>query len=178
MSVLDCLRRMSWVAVAAAAAGCGGITLPEPGGEPDPFDFRTLAGPSLELPEPGAPAEQAAPSRTERSIAAAEQEVNVEYIQELIKKLADELNGPVQAPLPDGDTAKAAAATDAEDMIERSVEALETTARGMRTPPAAETARPAAPVSSWWPTGGSGMVGTCCSRLFFFAVFAFTRTAV
>ncbi len=90
-------------------------------------------------------------ARTERSIAAAEQEVNVEYIQELIKKLADELNGPVQAPLPDQD-AKAAVAADADGMIGRSVEALETTARGMRMPPASDAARPAASVSSWWPT--------------------------
>ena len=77
--------------------------------------------------------------------------MNVEYIQELIKKLADELNGPVQAPLPDQD-AKVAVAADADGMIGRSVEALETTARGMRMPPASDAARPAASVSSWWPT--------------------------
>ena len=37
-------------------------------------------------------------------------------------------------------------------MIGRSVEALETTARGMRTPPASDAGKPAASVSSWWPT--------------------------
>ena len=129
-----------------------GITLPEPR-DTDPFDFRPLQGPSLEMPDAGSVQEPAASSRTERStIAAAEQEVNVEYIQELIKKLADELNGPVQAPLPEGDAAKANAAADADAMIGRSVEALESTARGMRTPPASDTAKPAVPVSSWWPT--------------------------
>jgi cyclic-di-GMP phosphodiesterase TipF (flagellum assembly factor) len=118
----------------------------------DPFDFRPLQGPSLELPETGSAPERPASSRTERSIAAAEQEVNVEYIQELIKKLADELNGPVQAPLPDPDAAKANAAADPDGMIGRSVEALETTARGMRTSPASDAGKPAASVSSWWPT--------------------------
>ena len=106
----------------------------------DPFDFRPLQAPSLELPEAGSAPERPASSRTERSIAAAEQEVNVEYIQELIKKLADELNGPVQAPLPDQD-AKAAVAADADGMIGRSVEALETTARGMRMSPASDAAQ-------------------------------------
>ena len=128
-----------------------GITLPEPR-DTDPSDFWARQGPSLKLPDPGPSSEQAASSRTERSIAAAEQEVNVEYIQELIKKLADELNGPVQAPLPDRDAAKANAAADPDGMIGRSVEALETTARGMRTLPASDTAKPAVPVSSWWPT--------------------------
>lgn len=120
----------------------------------DQFDFRPLQGPSLELPDAASAPERPASSRTERSIAAAEQEVNVEYIQELIKKLADELNGPVQVPLPEGDAAKAtaAAAADADGMIGRSVEALETTARGMRTSPASDAAKPAASVSSWWPT--------------------------
>ena len=61
--------------------------------------------------------------------------MNVEYIQELIKKLADELNGPVQAPLPEArPAAEATSAADTEAMIGRSVAALETTARGMRTP--------------------------------------------
>jgi len=126
-------------------------TLAEPR-DTDPFDFRPRPGPSLELPDAGTAPERAASTRTERSIAAAEQEVNVEYIQELIKKLADELNGPVQAPLPEGDAAKANAAADSDGMIGRSVEALETTARGMRTPPASDAAKPATPVSSWWPT--------------------------
>jgi EAL domain-containing protein (putative c-di-GMP-specific phosphodiesterase class I) len=140
-----------WNIAPAGPRSDRGIVLPEPR-DTEPFDFRPSQGPSLELPDPGQPSEQAAPSRTERSIAAAEQEVNVEYIQELIKKLADELNGPVQAPLPEGDATKASAAADADGMIGRSVEALETTARGMRTPPAADAAKPAATVSSWWPT--------------------------
>lgn len=136
----------TWSIAPPGARSERGLTLPEPR-DTAPFDFTPLPGPSLELPY--AAAGQAAPSRTERSIAAAEQEVNVEYIQELIKKLADELNGPVQAPLPDRDAARAA---DSDGMIGRSVEALETTARGMRSPPVPDTAKPAVSVSSWWPT--------------------------
>jgi len=118
-----------------------GITLPEPS-DTSPSDFWSQQGPSLKLPDLGPPSAQATGSRTEQSTAAAEQEVNVEYIQELIKKLADELNGPVQAPLSEEDAARVRPASDPDGMIGRSVEALETTARGMRTPP----------VSSWWPT--------------------------
>jgi cyclic-di-GMP phosphodiesterase TipF (flagellum assembly factor) len=130
--------------------------LPEPR-ESDPFDFRPLRAPSLELPDPGPSLGMTPMARNELASPAGEPpaEVNVEYIQELIKKLADELNGPVQAPLPDEGGSQIAAA-DPDAMIGRSVTALETTARGMRTPPARpgvrETSEPAPSVSSWWPT--------------------------
>jgi cyclic-di-GMP phosphodiesterase, flagellum assembly factor TipF len=129
--------------------------LPEPR-DTELFDFRPLRAPSLALPDTGPSAEVAPATRAEPASSAGEPpaEVNVEYIQDLIKKLADELNGPVQAPLPDEKAAQAIAG-DPEGMIGRSVSALETTARVMRTPaarPAAETAKPAPSVSSWWPT--------------------------
>ena len=58
----------------------------------------------------------------------------------------------MQAPLPEQD-AEAAVAADTDAMIGRSVAALETTARGMRTPAAVRRRQePAAAVSSWWPT--------------------------
>jgi cyclic-di-GMP phosphodiesterase, flagellum assembly factor TipF len=120
------------------------------------FDFRPLRAPSLELPDAGSSADMAPATRAEPALAAGEPpaEVNVEYIQDLIKKLADELNGPVQAPLPDEKAAQAIAG-DPAGMIGRSVSALETTARGMRTPPnkpaPAEPAKAEGSVSSWWP---------------------------
>ncbi len=59
-------------------------------------------------------------------------EVNVEHIQELIKKLADELNGG-PPPHHDADLESATTpANEAEAMIGRSVAALETTVRTMR----------------------------------------------
>ena len=60
-------------------------------------------------------------------------EMNVEHIQDLIKKLADELNGG--PPARDGETQPEAAPaleSAAEAMIGRSAAALETTARSMR----------------------------------------------
>jgi hypothetical protein len=111
--------------------------LPEPR-DTELFDFRPLRAPSLALPDTGPSAEVAPATRAEPASSAGEPpaEVNVEYIQDLIKKLADELNGPVQAPLPDEKAAQAIAG-DPEGMIGRSVSALETTARVMRTPPSA-----------------------------------------
>jgi len=59
-------------------------------------------------------------------------EMNVEHIQELIKKLADELNGG-PPPHHDADLETAIApANEAEAMIGRSIAALETTVRTMR----------------------------------------------
>jgi cyclic-di-GMP phosphodiesterase TipF (flagellum assembly factor) len=112
---------------------------------PDPFTFRPArslyftddadADPGLSR-EPLLPAEPAA-SSPEPELP----EMNVEHIQELIKKLADELNGtsppetsadPEPAPAGSGST---------EAMIGRSVEALETTARTMRESAAGAPAR-------------------------------------
>jgi cyclic-di-GMP phosphodiesterase TipF (flagellum assembly factor) len=87
--------------------------------------------------------------------AASPSEANVELIQDLIKQLADELNA--KAP-PEGD--KAAPADDTEDMIGRSVAALETVASTMRAPNV-EPAAKAPPIPSaaqparWWPTVGA-----------------------
>ena len=142
-------------------------TLPD-AREGDPFDFRPLRAPSLELPDAGpmpdmhaepaveAPA-YASPASAATELPRLDAEVNVEYIQELIKKLADELNGPVQAPLPEArPAAEPTSVADTEAMIGRSVAALETTARGMRTPahrtPESDASGASAPVSSWWPT--------------------------
>ena len=131
--------------------------------EPAPFDFRPLRAPSLELPgagptpDMGAHVEPATEAPASAELPRLDAEVNVEYIQELIKKLADELNGPVQAPLPEAKpAAEPTSAADTEAMIGRSVAALETTARGMRTPahraPESDASGASAPASSWWPT--------------------------
>ena len=74
-------------------------------------------------------------------------EKNVELIQDLIKKLADELSDPAPAAQPTG-------TGEAEDaMIARSLAALDTAAASMRAAadgPAEETAR------AWWPTAEPG----------------------
>jgi cyclic-di-GMP phosphodiesterase, flagellum assembly factor TipF len=81
-------------------------------------------------------------------------EMNVEYIQDLIKKLADELNGgpPSPDPRPDFDT-ELAPANEAEAMIGRSVAALENTARTMRGDPAAAPAAPGRKAAAQGSTG-------------------------
>ena len=74
-------------------------------------------------------------------------EKNVELIQDLIKKLADELSDPAPAAQPTGPG-------EAEDaMIARSLAALDTAAASMRAAadvPAEETTR------AWWPAGEPG----------------------
>jgi cyclic-di-GMP phosphodiesterase TipF (flagellum assembly factor) len=134
--------------------------------EADAFDFRPLRAPSLDLPDEGpalefAPRPEPAaetPLRASGELPRVDAEVNVEYIQDLIKKLADELNGPVQAPLPEARPgAESTSSADTEAMIGRSVAALETTARGMRTPAhrAPDASEAPAPTSSWWPTAAA-----------------------
>ena len=111
----------------------------EPGQGPaahDPFTFRPSRSPYFEdepAPEgrllgepPVAAPPEAAPG--------AQPEVNVELIQDLIKKLADELNGG--PPARDGEAqpeAVPAPESAAEAMVGRSAAALETTARSMRS---------------------------------------------
>ena len=103
----------------------------------DPFTFRpsrtpyfaeeTEFDPRLLGEGPGMEREREAPALPPEA-----PELNVEHIQELIKKLADELNGG--PPLHhDADLESAIApANEAEAMIGRSVAALETTVRTMR----------------------------------------------
>jgi cyclic-di-GMP phosphodiesterase, flagellum assembly factor TipF len=108
--------------------------------EPDPFTFRPSRTPYFADPSDfdplalgAAPGKEQAP---EASLLPPEMpEVNVEYIQELIKKLADELNGEPspEAANPGREAATATAPGERADaMIGRSVAALETTARTMR----------------------------------------------
>lgn len=137
--------------------------------QPDPA-ARPAAQPGLQLPPhfTGTPA-AAAPERREAApsqarapegsaLDSSSPEMNVEIIQNLIKKLADELNGvlPEKDATPDSVVADT---FDAQAVIGQSVAALETTARTMRVPPA--PARPAAApeagaagVPAWWPTNG------------------------
>jgi len=86
-------------------------------------------------------------------------ELNVEVIQDLIKKLADELNGP-----PNRDAnAEGAPAGAPERMISHSVAALDAAARAMRTPPAGPALEAPAGTRSnmpdWWPTASAGSEG-------------------
>lgn len=113
----------------------------------DPFAFRptTRTDPLFErggptLDGPGKPA------------GGPQSDMSVEVIQGLIKKLADEINSTPGRGAPDKP------AHEAEAMIGRSVEALETTARSMRGqgPAAADApsmrARAAEGPSGWWPS--------------------------
>ncbi len=130
-----------------------------------PFDFRPAHMPSLAepaaMPEPAQPVERRAPAMEPLPpTASSPSEKNVELIQDLIKKLADELNG-VPPPATQERAAQPPSAQDTEGMIGRSVAALETAARTMRTPNVAPAAQKATePVkaraasgalSSWWP---------------------------
>ena len=134
------------------------LARPQPGGWPEPlpmppnagtadreestpsdlFTFRPSRNPYFE----DAPARDWAPPDEPRG-AHAEQnpanlttdlpEVNVEIIQDLIKKLADELNGAAPAQPGAGPDLPFPPEARAESMLDRSVEALETTAHGMRS---------------------------------------------
>jgi len=95
-------------------------------------------------------------------------EINVEVIQDLIKKLADELNGTSGGTSGRDTSAEAGAgpepAREPEAMLGRSIAALDAAARAMRAAPADGTggealAPPAAAVSrvpDWWPTLPAG----------------------
>ena len=107
---------------------------------PDPFTFRPSRTPyfdnsDLQAPPP-AGHEQRGTGTTDTPLLPPEApEMNVEYIQELIKKLADELNGEGGPDQPDagaGSTSEQAAS-----MIGRSADALAAAARTMRGAPAA-----------------------------------------
>jgi cyclic-di-GMP phosphodiesterase TipF (flagellum assembly factor) len=121
----------------------------------DPFNFRPSREPSLPYvpPLPVGDAQAAEPPRLPD---ASQPDMSVELIQDLIKKLADELNTAtgserLAAPSEPGQEVEA--------MVGRSLSALQTTARTMRDPagqaearvPPGGPAAPAGPVPAWWP---------------------------
>lgn len=132
----------------------------------DPFRFRPSRSPYFEDdadPDPSSLGEPFGVDDTGEG-PALPPEMNVEHIHDLIKKLADELNGT--AARDDGATSTEAAlapANETEAMIARSVAALETTARTMRGAPAdaplraasARAAGMASPAPAWWPTASA-----------------------
>jgi cyclic-di-GMP phosphodiesterase, flagellum assembly factor TipF len=120
---------------------------PRPAG---PFTFRPSREPTLSAGTGGQGRGAAG-----QHLPAAQPEMSVELIQDLIKKLADELN----TGTPGVRAEKPVAANETEAMIGQSVAALQATARTMSGPHAGldplpgETDGPAPPVASWWPTG-------------------------
>lgn len=103
----------------------------DPSAGHDPFTFRPSRSPYFEddaAPEAGQPPSASAPT----DAGTPQPEMNVELIQDLIKKLADELNGgpPATADLPAEPSL--APQSDTEAMIGRSVAALDAAARTMR----------------------------------------------
>jgi cyclic-di-GMP phosphodiesterase TipF (flagellum assembly factor) len=142
-------------------------SLPE--GRPrDDFSFRPSREPVM---APAAPTPAAPPTASDEPLEApppaaeepVQPEMSVELIQDLIKKLADELNG---TPPPET-AAKPEPANATEAMISRSVAALQTAARTMQEPaappaasPAPEAEAPAAPAQrTWWSTLQPGPSG-------------------
>ena len=111
----------------------------------DPFDFRPKQEPSL--PHAPSAAGLASLSARERETAqprlsgAAQPEMSVELVQDLIKKLADELNSTTAAERAE----KLLPANVTEAMIGRSVAALQATARTMPGPHADLRAAPSGP---------------------------------
>lgn len=124
----------------------------------DPFNFRPSRSPYFETDDA---TDDPGQTRGLAEATPGPPEMNVELIQSLIKKLADELNGP---PETDGDAQAAIAEPPmrADSMIGRSAAALDTAARAMRDAtvetPAQPSRRPASaggPVPHTWPTARS-----------------------
>jgi len=129
-----------------------------------PFKFRPSRIPYF---EGGGDAEPAQPNQLADEPHAPEgrippPELNVEVIQDLIKKLADELNGPSGHDTSAEGGPAPGPASEPESLIVHSVAALDAAARAMRTPPAGPGAALAPPtaartdVPSWWPTAPAG----------------------
>jgi cyclic-di-GMP phosphodiesterase TipF (flagellum assembly factor) len=112
--------------------------LPMPEDADVAFKFRPARIPYFEAGDEPAPKEAG-----DHEAGSLPGEINVEVIQELIKKLADELNGPPGRE----DTAAAGPAPGAspEAMLGRSVAALDAAARAMRTGGPADAHAPLAP---------------------------------
>jgi cyclic-di-GMP phosphodiesterase TipF (flagellum assembly factor) len=124
------------------------------GPQQDLFNFRPSRSPYFETDEPqeAAPMPASASRRTALEPAPAQGEMNVELIQNLIKKLADELNeGDGRAP------AHREPSTAPESMVGRSAAARGTAARAKRgAQPAAGQRGPAQPSNpDWWPAARS-----------------------
>jgi EAL domain-containing protein (putative c-di-GMP-specific phosphodiesterase class I) len=126
------------------------------------FKFRPARIPYFDTGEEAVPAPAKEPATEARETAggALGTEINVEVIQELIKKLADELNGP---PARDAETQDASEPdANADAMIGRSAAALDTAARAMRTGTAEARPALAPPVAArgtlpeGWPTARNG----------------------
>jgi cyclic-di-GMP phosphodiesterase TipF (flagellum assembly factor) len=139
-----------WAEAARADARQPGGDLPE-AGPAGPFNFRPSREPSLgyaapPAPQPPAPAE---PPRAAGGGGVSQSDLSVEQVQDLIKRLADELNGAAGG----NREARPAPANETEAMIGRSVAALQAMTRSLQ-PPAAEPAAggPGGGIASWWPT--------------------------
>jgi cyclic-di-GMP phosphodiesterase TipF (flagellum assembly factor) len=153
-----------WTQAARAGGGAPKHELP-PGGAGDAFAFRPRE-PHLSSPA-AAPSDGVSaaghPHHSEEAAAAgaAQPEMSVELIQDLIKKLADELNTSVGSSAGERSD-KPAPANATEAMISQSVAALsgaQPTPRTVPGPhahyeaaPTSATAAAPASVSSWWPT--------------------------
>jgi cyclic-di-GMP phosphodiesterase TipF (flagellum assembly factor) len=124
--------------------------LPMPESEPaaeaaDAFKYRPARIPYFEAPDEPAPAKEAGAVAPRAPVGGAlSGELNVEVIQDLIKKLADELNGPAAR---DADSAaEGEAHVEPEAIVGRSAAALDMAARAMRaSEPTAALAPPLPP---------------------------------
>src|SRR5262249_10391579 len=156
-----------------APARAGRPPPPPPGPPPSPFFFPPRRDPSFSPPPPlpgfaQKPAPVAGAPRPSFPPAAPDDqtpEMRVEHVQELIKKLADELNTVTASPsVAERAAAAPVRAPDPAGMINRSVDALEAAARGMhahrrKKPPAGAREPEVGPagkeVSARPPTPGS-----------------------
>ena len=123
------------------------------------FKFRPSRIPYFEAGEQPEPEKGAQPAAEARELEArlAPSEINVEVIQDLIKKLADELNSPSGRDTPADGGAGTELAAEPDGMIGRSVAALDRASRAMRGAQAGAGEAFPAPaaggnVPDWWPT--------------------------
>jgi cyclic-di-GMP phosphodiesterase TipF (flagellum assembly factor) len=138
----------------------------------DTFSFRPSKEPTMAPPAPtpapaaAGPTGDAAPAPTpapeaEAAPEPAQPEMSVELIQDLIKKLADELNGTPATTTAPAPAARPEPANATEALIGQSIAALQTAARAMQEPAAPPTPAPPAPEAeaavapaarTWWST--------------------------